>query len=160
VNLSTSKSLGMTKPECLHQGFHSSCHHSTSFLGSTRHRFTPRSTSYTIYPPQVSISRGAQVASHSKTCPRLVVYSNLVDTTLTLHTPKSHTQYYSHSPGNTSFHHARSSRSISISNKIYSSKRVSSLIAGYVGVRLRQGKGLQVSILPCKSYHNMTVAVK
>jgi hypothetical protein len=28
-----------------------------------------------------------------KTCLKLVVYSNLVDTTLTLHTPKSHTQH-------------------------------------------------------------------
>jgi hypothetical protein len=98
----------MTKLECLHQGFHLPCHHNTSILGSTHHRFTPRSTSYTFYPPQVYMSRGAQVASHSKTCPRLVIYSNLVDTTLTLHTPKSHTQHSPHSQDNTSFHHARS----------------------------------------------------
>jgi hypothetical protein len=48
----------------------------------------------------------------------------------------------------------------SISNEIYSSERVSSLIAGYAGVRLHQCKGLQVSILPYNSYHKMTVAVK
>jgi hypothetical protein len=57
--------------------------------------------------PTIGIhSRGAQVAPHGKTCPKLIVYTNLVDTTLTLHAPKSLTQHSPYSPDITSFHHA------------------------------------------------------
>ena len=73
VSLSTSKSLGMTKAECLHQGFHSSCHHSTSTSGSSHHRFTPKATS-NYHLPTIGIPYlSAQVAPHGKTRPRLVV---------------------------------------------------------------------------------------
>ena len=73
VNLSTSESLGMTKLECLHQGFHFTCHHSTSTLGSSHHRFTHKATSI-YHLPAIGIPYpSAQVAPHGKTRPRLVV---------------------------------------------------------------------------------------
>jgi hypothetical protein len=59
-------------------------------LGSTSLRFTPKDTSNYHLPATGIPYPSAQVAPHGKTRPRLVVYSNLVDTTLTLHTPKSH----------------------------------------------------------------------
>ena len=73
MNLSTSKSLGLTKPECLHQGFHFTCHHSTSTPGSTSPRFAPKATS-NYHLPATGISYlSAQVAPHGKTRPRLVI---------------------------------------------------------------------------------------
>ena len=73
VSLSTSKSLGVTKPECLHEGFHFMCHHSTSTPGSTSPRFTPKATS-NYHLPTIGIPYpSAQVAPHGKTCPRLIV---------------------------------------------------------------------------------------
>ena len=73
VNLSTSKSLGVTKPECLHQGFHLPCHLSTSIPDSTSPRFTPKATSNYHLPTTGIPYPSAQLAPHGKTRPRLVV---------------------------------------------------------------------------------------
>ena len=96
MNLSTSKSLGMTKPECLHQGFHFKCHHSTSTLGSSHHRFTPKATSNYHLPATGIPYPSAQVAPHGKTRPRLVVIPAR-STQPSLSTHPRHTQH-AHTP--------------------------------------------------------------
>ena len=96
VNLSTSKSLGVTKPECLHQGFHLPCHHSTSTPGSTSPRFTPKATSNYHLPATGIPYPSAQVAPHGKTRPRLVVIPAR-STQPSLSTHPRHTQH-AHTP--------------------------------------------------------------
>jgi hypothetical protein len=70
VSLSTSKSLGNDQARMSSSGFQLPCHHSTSTLGSSHHRFTPRATSYTIYSPQVFIPGEPRYAPRGQDLPQ------------------------------------------------------------------------------------------
>jgi hypothetical protein len=92
VSLSTSKSLGNDQARMSSSGFQLPCHHITSTLGSSHHRFTPRATSYTIYPPQVSIPGGAQVCSTRARLASSSLYTPTCSTQASPSTHPSHTR--------------------------------------------------------------------
>ena len=106
MSLSTSKSLGIDQarmsssgfpitvpPQHLYPGLHLSEVHTRGHL----------QLPFTCHWYSISKCPGSATWQDS---PQARRYSSSVDTTLTLHAPKSHTQHSPHSPDNASFHHA------------------------------------------------------